>query len=77
MIFEHRKVLNFLIYSLLIIFDKEIDEDSITRLISHAMLCVVHLILDLKLFIDHFLELVTIFEADKSIMENSEDFMAP
>ena len=71
------EILNFLIHFLFIIFDHEVDKDSISCRIRHAVLSVVHLPLRLALVIDHLLELLTILEANESIMEHSEDLMTP
>lgn len=71
------EICNFLINLALLIFDKEVDKCSIPELICHAVLHVVHLELSFKLVIDHFLELITILEIDQSIMEDSENLVAP
>ena len=71
------EIFNLLIHLRRIIFNKEVDEDSISFAISHAMFSVVHLPLRLALVVDHLLELVTIFEANESIAEHSKDFMTP
>lgn len=60
-----------------LIFDQEVNKCGVLLLVGHAVLNVVHLELSFKLVIDHLLELFTIFEADKSVVEHSEDFVAP
>ncbi len=58
------EICNFLIDLAFLIFDEEIDKCSISELVCHAVFHIVHLELSFKLVIDHFLELVTIFEID-------------
>lgn len=59
------------------IFNQKVDKNGILLLVGHAVLNVVHLELSFKLVIDHLLELFTIFEADESIVEDSEDLVTP
>ena len=71
------EICNFLIDLAFLIFDKEVNKCSIPKLICHAVLHVVHLELSFKLVVDHLLELITVFEIDQSIVEDSENLVTP
>lgn len=74
---EGVEVLNLLIDLALFILGEEVDKDSITMFPCHAVLRVIHLELGLELVVHHLLEGVTIFEADQSVVEDTQDFVAP
>ena len=57
--------------------DEEVDEDSISLLVRHAVLNVVHREVRLELIVDHLFEFLAVFLADKSVVEDSQDLVAP
>jgi len=72
---EVREVFNLFINFHLFVFNHEINENGVSFLVSHAVLCVVHLPVHLTLVIYNLLELFSILEADQSIVEDTHALM--
>ena len=57
--------------------DEEVDKDSISLLVRHAVLNVVHREIRLELVVDHLFEFLAVFLADEPVVEDSQDLVAP
>ena len=57
--------------------DEEVDKDSISLLVRHAVLNVVHREIRLELIVDHLFELLAILKANQSIVEDSQALVRP
>ena len=75
------EVCNLLINLVLLVFallvDEKVDKDSISLLVGHAVLNVVHREIRFELIVNHLFELLSIFFAYKSVVEDSQDFVTP
>lgn len=70
------EVIHFLVVALVLGL-QEINEDGVSLTPGHAVVLVLHLEVLLQDFVQKVLQFVLITKGNKSVMENSQDFVAP